>query len=211
MRVDPTSRATGAATGKEIVLMNNDTPCVARGVVIISAPMKITATNDAMPDDADADEGSADLEKANRTQRPMEVSAANYVDLGAAQMVIGADGMPVLAGEPRPAGDGLSSSNFICAADQDTGRPPCQFYAAVLLTAEGTVKGFGKEQPRALRRFCTKLAAQSELMELTETDVFACTLRSPVDFVSAAVIATFESRQKHIAAAAAKTSDDFEI
>lgn len=173
--------------------------------------MKITDTNDDIPDTSDAESGSEDLERALKTQRPMEVSTSNYVDLGAAQMVIGADGMPVLSGNPRPIGDGLSTSNFVCSADQSAGRPACQYYAAVLLTAEGTIKGFGKEQPRALRRFCTKLAAQSELMELTETDVFACTLRSPVDLVSAAVIATFESKQKTIAAEASKTEDSFEI
>jgi len=172
--------------------------------------MKITDTDDKLPQHDDED-GSADLEKALKTQRPMEVSTSKYVDLGAAQMVIGADGMPVVAGEPRPPGEGLSRDNFICAADETAGRAPCQYYAAVLLTAEGTIKGFGKEQPRALRRFCTKLAAQSELMELTETEVFACTLRSPVDAVSAAVILAFESRQKIAAAAAAKTNDSFEI
>jgi len=173
--------------------------------------MKITDTDDRLPETIDPEEGPAALEKALRTQRPMEVSTTNYVDLGAAQMVIGADGMPVVSGEPRPMSEGLSSSNFVCSADEDAGRPPCQYYAAVLLTAEGTIKGFGKEQPRALRRFCTKLAAQSELMELTETEVFACTLRSPVDVASATVILNFESRQKAISADLSKTTDSFDI
>jgi len=174
-------------------------------------PMKLNSTDDTIPDSTDDEEGSADLEKALKTQRPMEVSSAAYVDLGAAQMVIGADGMPVVVGSPRDTGDGLSRSNFVCSADEDAGRPPCQFYGALLITAEGTVKGFGKEKPKALRRFCTRLAAQSELMELTETEVFACTLRSPPDAASAALIVGFESRQKKIAAEAAKTDDSFEI
>lgn len=177
--------------------------------MVISAPMKLTSTDDAMPETYEDE--APELDRAIKTQRKLQVSSADYVELGAAQMVIGADGMPVVAGEPRPVGDGLSSSNFVCAADASTGRPACDYYAAVILTAEGTVKGFGPEKPRALRRFCTKLAAQSELMELTETEVFACTLRSPRDQASAAVIVDFETRQKRIAAEAAKTTDNFEI
>lgn len=173
--------------------------------------MKLSATDDKMPKSDDAPEGTADLEKALRTQRPMEVSPASYVDLGAAQMVIGADGMPTVAGEPRPAADGLSSWSFICSADPATGRPACKYSGSVLVTAEGMIKGFGKEQPRAIRRFCTKLAAQSELMELTEVEVFACTLRSPVDPASAEVIALFELRQKKAASEASKTTDDFNL
>ncbi len=171
--------------------------------------MKLNSTDDALADPT-AEDGPENLENAFETQRPMEVSSSQYVEIGAARMVIGADGMPEVAGgEPRPTGDGLSTSNFVCSAD--VGRPACKFYAALLLTAEGTVKGFGKEQPRALRRFCTKLAAQSELMELTETEVFACTLRSPQDTSSAAIIEKFEARQRTIATEAAKTNDDFEI
>lgn len=188
---------------------NNLSPCALRGVVVISGVMKMTSTDDAIPENDE--EEAPDLEGSFKTQRRLEVSSASYVELGAAQMVIGPDGMPVVAGETRAVGDGLSSANFVCAADPGTGRPACDYYAAVILTAEGTVKGFGKEKPRALRRFCTKLAAQSELMELTETEVFACTLRTPRDPASAAVITEFESRQKKIAAEAAKTTDNFEI
>lgn len=177
--------------------------------MVISGAMKMTSTDDQIPDNGE--EQAKDLDESYKTQRGLEVSTANYVELGAAQMVIGPDGMPIVAGEPRATGDGLSGANFVCAADPSTGRPACDYYAAVILTAEGTVKGFGKEKPRALRRFCTKLAAQSELMELTETEVFACTLRTPKDAASAAVIVNFETRQKKIAAEAAKTSDNFEI
>ena len=188
---------------------NNLSSCAVWGVVVISGAMKMTSTDDQISDNDE--EEAKDLDQNYKTQRGLEVSSANYVELGAAQMVIGPDGMPVVAGEARAVGDGLSGANFVCAADPSTGRPACDYYAAVILTAEGTVKGFGKEKPRALRRFCTKLAAQSELMELTETEVFACTLRTPKDPASAAVIVNFESRQKKIAAEAAKTSDNFEI
>ncbi len=179
------------------------------GVVVISGAMKMTSSDETIPENDE--EESPDIERNNRTLRKLEVSTSDYVELGAAQMVIGEDGMPVVAGEPRPPSEGLSANNFVCAADTSTGRPACDYYAAVILTAEGTVKGFGAEKPRALRRFCTKLAAQSELMELTETEVFACTLRSPKDLASAAVIVDFETRQKKIAAEAAKTTDNFEI
>lgn len=177
--------------------------------MVISGPMKMTSSDAQIPEN-DEDE-VPELDRNNKTQRKLEVSSASYVELGAAQMVIGDDGMPVLTGEPRALSEGLSGSNFVCAADPGTGRPACDYYAAVILTAEGTVKGFGKEKPRALRRFCTKLAAQSELMELTETEVFACTLRTPKDLASAAIITDFEGRQKKIAAEAAKTTDNFEI
>lgn len=173
--------------------------------------MKLSSTDDEMPESDDAPEGTADMEKALRTQRPMEVSSANYVDLGAAQMVIGADGMPTVAGEPRPAANGLSSWNFICTADPAIGRPACKYSGSLLVSAEGMIRGFGKEQPRAIRRFCTKLAAQSELMELTEVEVFACTLRSPADPASAEVIAQFELRQKKVASEASMTTDDFTL
>ena len=79
----------------------------------------------------------------------------------------------------------------------------------MLLPAEGIVRGFKK--PLQIRRFCTKLASQSELLELTDCTVYACTLRSPVDPGSAGRIEKFEAAQRKIAEESAQTGGQIEI
>lgn len=169
--------------------------------------MRLTDARDKLPEHP-LDENA---ESGNKTQKPLSVSQSHYVSLGAVRMVPGPDGLPVPAGEPRPPAEWLTDDNFVCAAAPESGRPACRHYAALLVPHEGQVKGFGNNKPKSLRRFCTKLAAQSELMELTETEVFACTLRDPPDPASAAKIEAFEAEQKRLAEILGKEHEEIDL
>lgn len=139
----------------------------------------------------------------------LSVDSLDYLKAAEVRMVPGADGMPTLAGatmNPSPP-PGLTDENLVCIAG--AGRPVCVHYRAVLLDAHGTTSGFA--QPKQLRRYCAKLASQSELMELSEVNVYACTVREPVDPRSAQVLEAFEERQREAAAKGAQTSDTFEV
>lgn len=143
-------------------------------------------------------------------QVALSVDSLDYARAAEPRMVPGADGMPVMAGatmNPQPP-PGLTEENFVCIAGK--GRPVCIHYRAVLLDANGTNSGLG-EPMKQLRRYCTKLASQTELMELSEVNVYACLVREPEDSRSAAVLAAFEERQKEAAARAAQTSETFEV
>lgn len=130
----------------------------------------------------------------DRTQRGMEVDTSRYYETGRATMGRGADGLPVMQGPP-PAGPGpgLTEDGLICNKSQ--GRTACRYYAAVLLPADGVTRGF--DQPKQIRRFCTRLQTASELFEITD-DVYACTLRDPPDPQSAKLIDDFEAKQRAI-------------
>jgi len=169
--------------------------------------MKLTKSNDdgELPGDVDPDEREpVDLPA---TQVPLEVDSHKYAQLGAVQMVSAPGGVMVAPGEPAQPVDYLTEDSFVCSSTPS--RPVCTGYAAMLLPAEGIVRGFVR--PLQIRRFCTKLASQSELLELTDCTVYACTLRSPPDPKSAEKIATFEAKQRQIAEESAQKSGKLEI
>ncbi len=169
--------------------------------------MRLTDARDKLPE-KQLDE---DAESEHKNQKPFSVSQSNYVSLGSVRMVPGPDGLPIPSGEPRPPAEWLTDDNFVCASAVEYGRVACRYYAALLVPHEGQVKGFGNNKPKSLRRFCTKLAAQSELMELTETEVFACTLRDPPDPSSAAKIEAFEAEQKRLAESIRKEHEEIDL
>lgn len=143
-----------------------------------------------------------------RRQRPMEVDSSRYYETGRLNVVEGPPGrLPEILGDP-PAGPdpGMTVESFVCNAAP--GRPACSFYAAVLLPADGSAKGFGPM--RQIRRFCTRLATASELFEL-DGDVYACTLRSPSDEASKREIDLFETRQRKLAEEASEKSGSLDF
>jgi hypothetical protein len=129
-------------------------------------------------------------------QVPLELDPVAYVQLGRVAMVQAPGGGALPAGEPPAAAQGLTKDSLICLSDGN-GRQACQHYVALLTPAEGQFRG-GKHQMLRLRRFCTRLASQSELMDLTDSEVFACTMREPRDEQSLRLIEDFERRQREL-------------
>lgn len=157
-------------------------------------------------EDSDLPSG-ADSEQAEQVerprQRPMEVDPTKYIETaGYVAVTLGADKMPLIAGEP-PAGPepGLSDSNLVCTEAE--GRPACEHYIALVLPADGVAKGFG--ELRQIRRFCKRLSTAAELFEISG-NIYGCTGRSPQDLVSIRIIRDFEKRQKELAAEHAEKS-----
>jgi hypothetical protein len=151
---------------------------------------------------------SPDGRESSSVQRPMEVDRTKYYETGQLNVAEGPPGtLPVVGGDP-PAGPeaGLTAENFVCNGTAD--RPQCEFYAAVLMPADGVARGYAPM--KQIRRFCLKMATGTELFEL-DGSVFACTLRSPQDPVSADQIRTFEERQRQLAAESAQTSGELDF
>lgn len=165
------------------------------------------------PDDpraSDDESTAAELSDAEPgDQVPLSTDPVNYLKSAEVRMVPGADGLPVLAGATMnpPPPPGLTDENFVCIAGAD--RDVCVHYRALLLDAHGATAGFA--QPKQLRRYCAKLASQSELLELSEVNVYACTVREPADPRSAQVLLAFEERQREAAFKGAQTTDTFEV
>jgi len=151
------------------------------------------STDEELPGDVDPDE--REPVGPPKSQVPLEIDPYKYVELGEVRMVAAPGGVMVAPGESAQPGDYLTEDSFVCASTPT--RPACIGYAALLVPAEGIVRGF--EKPLQIRRLCTRLSAQSELMDLTDATVYACTLRSPVDPNSAGRIAKFEAKQRKIA------------
>ena len=128
-------------------------------------------------------------------------SAWAGVAIGPVQARIGPDGMPVLGGLVPLPPEGLTEDNFVCSS-APAGRSTCRHLAQILRDAEGQFRGAPAPILR-LYRYCRALAAQSELMELSEVEVYACSLRDPIDPASAAKIELFEARQRALAERAA--------
>lgn len=162
-------------------------------------------TDEGLPGDVDPDE--REPVGPLSTQVPLEVESHKYVELGEVRMVSAPGGVMVAPGEPAQPADYLTEDSFVCSSTPT--RPVCEGYAAMLLPAEGIVRGF--KQPLQIRRFCTRLASQSELLELTDCTVYACTLRSPRDPNSAGRIEAFEAKQRQIAEESAQTGGQVEI
>lgn len=161
--------------------------------------------DESLPGDTDPDE--REPVGPPSTQVPLEIDAYKYAELGEVRMVQAPGGVMVAPGEPAQPVDYLTEDSFVCASTPT--RPACVGYAAMLLPAEGIVRGF--EKPLQIRRFCTRLASQSELLELTDATVYACTLRSPVDPGSAGRIAKFEEKQRQLAVESAQKSGKVRI
>jgi hypothetical protein len=123
----------------------------------------------------------------------------------------------VIGGEPRPPALGLFVESFICnAAPSEDGdpRPKCAHLAQLVTDAEGELQGLDDDleaRPKRIRRFCRALASQSELMELSDVNVYACDLRDPLDPRSQARVEQFEARQREIANESKKKSKTIEV
>lgn len=160
--------------------------------------------NDLFQDEEEQSIGTVPLE-ANDT--------FSYKKTGYVAMVPSPDGGPGAVpsgGLPEGPGEGLTAESMVCIEDLRSGRAECIHHVALLWPAPGDTKGM-ERKPLQLRRFCTKLASQSELMELTDTEVYACTARSPKDDQSVGLIRNFEKKQREIAEEAKRTSGKFEL
>ena len=132
-------------------------------------------------------------------QKPMSTRVADYVETGFVGVTDAPDG-GVLIGGGDPPGPALplSVDNLICLEDEVRGRAECEFFVQWVTEAEGVTKGVG-EQPKQIRCFCTRLATASELMEIGEIAVFACSARRPFDVASRDTIRGFRRRQRELA------------
>ncbi len=157
-------------------------------------------------------------------QRPLETDPLSYVELGAVEVGLGPDGLPVIGGNKRPPALGLFRESFICnsspaVANEHGGldgpaRPKCRHLAQLVTDAEGEIQGDDddiEKRPKRIRRFCRALASQSELMEVSDTNVYACDLRDPPDPQTAGRIEAFEDRQRQIADESKKKSKTIEV
>lgn len=140
-------------------------------------------------------------------QVPVAARVHDYYEPGRLAVAVGADGLPVVGGEP-PSGPepGLTDDNLICL--EAPGRPACRFYIAMLRPADGVARGHG--QLRQIRRFCTRLATASELFEI-DGEIYACSGRDPFDVGSDRLIRDFERRQKELAAEAAQDKGEVDF
>lgn len=144
------------------------------------------------------------------SQKPMALRSADYVDLGFVPVVPAPDGGVLIAGgDPPGPALMLTTDNLVCT-EIDGARPGCEHFVQFLTEAEGVIKGFG-EQPKQIKRYCTKLSTASELMEIGEVAVFACSARKPQDLVSISLIKNFEKRQREIAAEHSQVQGEREL
>lgn len=152
-------------------------------------------------------EKPADLRESPQ-QKPLSLRASDYIETGFVPVSAAADGGVLIGGgEPPEPALGLTGANLVCTETAD--RPECQFYVAFLTEAEGHTKGFS--EARQIRRYCTRLQTASELMEIGETAVFACTARRPQDLVSIRLIKDFERRQFEAAAEMAQDRGEADL
>jgi len=148
----------------------------------------------------------ADLEP--RSQKPLETKYEKYIETGYLAVGTAEDGGVKMGGgtAPSPA-PGLTADNMVCLEAE--GRPYCEHYIAFLTDAEGVAKGF--EKMRQIRRYCRRMSTASELMELGETAIYACSSRSPQDPRSLQLIRDHELRQRKAAEEMARESGDLDL
>lgn len=147
---------------------------------------------------------------ASSHQKPLARRPADYVETGFLAVGQAADGMPLMGGgEPPDQALMLTSDNLVCTADEGTGREECQFFVEQLTEAEGEAKGFA--EMRQVRCYCTRLATASELMELGEIAIFACSARKPPDVASKALLRKFRQRQRDMAAEHAQKTGETDL
>lgn len=157
--------------------------------------------------DPKQDEDRAE-ELVPRSQKPLAVRPADYIETGYLAVGLAEDGGVKMGGEapPGPA-PGLTPENMVCLETEF--RPYCEHYIAFLTDAEGTAKGF--EKMRQIRRYCRRMSTASELMELGEAAIYACTSRSPQDPSSLRLIRDHELRQRKAAEEMARESGDLDL
>ncbi|HEY5657921.1 MAG TPA: hypothetical protein VIY27_09045 [Myxococcota bacterium] len=170
---------------------------------------------------SDDDEGDDRALDEPGAQRPMSFDPYDDVELGAAQVAMGADGMPVMVGQPRPKGLGLFVETFVCtsapgevAPNGETREPRarCKHLAQILTDHEGDFRGMDEmERPKRIRRYCRGLAALSELFDLTDRNIYACDLRDPPDPRAGDIVESFEARQRKSALENKTKSKTFEV
>lgn len=105
-----------------------------------------------------------------------EKDRAELDDVLGVRFGLGGDGLPVvLDAEVRPPqAQAVTDDTLVCI------RGPCRHYAEVLVGLDAA----NRDQTfRERRRYCTALAAQQELMELTDGNVYECSLHEPRNFV----------------------------
>jgi len=142
-------------------------------------------------------EKPADL--STPSQKPMATRPSDYIETGYVPVVEAPDGgVQIAGGEPPGPALMLTHENLVCTENEATGREECQFLVQWITEAEGVTKGFG-DQPKQIRCYCTKLATASELMEIGEVAVFACSARRPIDVSSRDMIRTFRRKQRELA------------
>jgi len=166
------------------------------------------------------DDGKPSLGMAPREfQVPLPASPLGaHVEFGALAVVEGAPGQGVQlqVEDPGPK-SWVSARTLVCKSDPATGRRPCRFYAPMLTEAEGKIAGF--EAPQQIHRFCLRLASQSELMKIGETQIFACLLRESVsdeemarrDQDSVRMIEAFEAKQENMSREASREAGDINV
>lgn len=154
----------------------------------------------------DAEERPSELEP--RSQKPLQTRYDQYVETGYLAVGMAEDGGVRIGGDapPEPA-PGLTPENMVCLESES--RPYCEHYIAFLTDAEGTAKGFAKM--RQIRRYCRRMSTASELMELGETAIYACSARSPQDPASMRLIRDHELRQRKAAEEMARESGDLDL
>ncbi len=157
-------------------------------------------------DPSQDDERPAELEP--RSQKPLETKSANYIETGYLAVGMSEDGgVRMGGGEPPSPAPGLTTENMVCL--ESGSRPYCEHYIAFLTDAEGTAKGFAKL--RQIRRYCRKMSTASELMELGEAAIYACTARSPQDPQTLHLIRDHEIRQRKAADEMAREKGELEF
>lgn len=142
------------------------------------------------------------------SQKPLATKPSAYAELGYVPVVPSpAGGVLIQGGEPPEAAPGLSDEGLVCIGAN--GRPDCRYYIAFLTDAEGHTKGMA--QQRQIRRYCRMMSTASELMEIGESPIYACTARQPQDERSVRLIRDFELRQKKQAAELARESGELDM
>lgn len=159
-------------------------------------------------------DSSSDPEKApdlvSPVQKPMAIRASEYVETGFLPVTEDPrGGVRIGGGEPPGPALFLTAENLVCLEDDESGRPACIHFVQWLTEADGVSKGY--DVPKQLRCFCTKLATASELMEIGEVAVFACSARSPIDVRSADLIRRFRRRQRELGEEYAQTRGEKDL
>ncbi len=133
-----------------------------------------------------------------------------HVEFSALAIAEGApgEGVQLLVETPGPK-TWVTGKTLICKGDKATDRPVCKYYVAMLTDADGAIAGF--DTPKQIHRFCTRLASQSELMQIGEVAMYACTVRDPRDEASAREIEEFEERQENMARESARTTGEIDF
>lgn len=144
-------------------------------------------------------------------QKPLATRTADYVETGfVAVHEVPGGGVAIGGGDPPGPALHLTDGNLICLEHEASGREACQHLVQWVTEAEGVTKGVG-EQPKQIRAFCTRLATASELMELGEIAIFACSARTPRHIPSEQVIRRFRQQQLEQAAEFAQTQGEKDL